>query len=153
VYRSFLIRCIYHYIRSTDAKRTTFLQNDGSEAKDLSVIKPASNKQNILLIKESYCNVLVGGSLFTMELYCTPKVSTLQLNTVGNSSNTRTRPTCMVPEHTPIKFFQQDLLWQSSNTRSHSCSQKASKYTSAQSIVGLSVLFHTTTALRRIFHR
>jgi hypothetical protein len=24
---------------------------------------------------------------------------------------------------TPIEFFQQDLLWQSSNTRSHSCSQ------------------------------
>jgi hypothetical protein len=31
--------------------------------------------------------------LFTMELYCTPKVNTLQLNTVGNSPNTRTRPT------------------------------------------------------------
>jgi hypothetical protein len=28
---------------------------------------------------------------------------------------------------TPIEFFQQDLLWQSSNTHSHSCSQKASK--------------------------
>jgi hypothetical protein len=27
-----------------------------------------------------------------MELYCTPKVNTLQLNTVKNSSNTRTRP-------------------------------------------------------------
>jgi hypothetical protein len=24
---------------------------------------------------------------------------------------------------TPIEFFQQDLLWQSSNTHSHSCSQ------------------------------
>jgi hypothetical protein len=29
---------------------------------------------------------------------------------------------------TPIEFFQQDLLWQSSNTHSHSCSQKASKH-------------------------
>jgi hypothetical protein len=29
----------------------------------------------------------------------------------------------------PIGFFQQDLLWQSSNTHSHSCSQKASKHT------------------------
>jgi hypothetical protein len=28
----------------------------------------------------------------------------------------------------PIGFFQQDLLWQSSNTHSHSCSQKASKH-------------------------
>jgi hypothetical protein len=36
---------------------------------------------------------------------------------------------------TPIEFFQQDLLWQSSNTHSHSCSQKASKHTSGQSIV------------------
>jgi hypothetical protein len=53
---------------------------------------------------------------------------------------------------TPIEFFQQDLLWQSSNTRSHSCRQKASKYTSGQSIVGLSVHLHTTTALRRIVH-
>jgi hypothetical protein len=53
---------------------------------------------------------------------------------------------------TPIEFFQQDLLWQSSNTHSHSCSQKASKYTSGQSIVGLSVYLHTTTAPRRIVH-
>jgi hypothetical protein len=34
-----------------------------------------------------------------MELYCTREVNTLQLNTDSNSSNTRTRPTCMVPEH------------------------------------------------------
>jgi hypothetical protein len=53
----------------------------------------------------------------------------------------------------PIGFFQQDLSWQSSNTHSHSCSQKASKHMSGQSIIGLSVLLHTTTALRRIFHR
>jgi hypothetical protein len=46
----------------------------------------------------SYCNVL-GGSLFTKELYCTPKVNTLQLNTARNSSNTRTRPTRTVSEH------------------------------------------------------
>jgi hypothetical protein len=50
----------------------------------------------------------------------------------------------------PIEFFQQGLLWQSSNTHSHSCCQKASKHTSGQSIVGLSVHFHTTTAPRRI---
>jgi hypothetical protein len=30
---------------------------------------------------------------------------------------------------TPIEFFRQDLLWQSSNTHSHSCSQKSSKHT------------------------
>jgi hypothetical protein len=54
---------------------------------------------------------------------------------------------------TPIEFFQQDLLWESSITHCHSCSQKASKHKSRQSIVGLSVLLHTTTALRRIYHR
>jgi hypothetical protein len=53
---------------------------------------------------------------------------------------------------TPIEFFQQDLLWQSSVTHSNSCSRKASKHKSGQSIVGLSVLLHTTTALRRVFH-
>jgi hypothetical protein len=53
---------------------------------------------------------------------------------------------------TTIEFFQQGLLWQSSNTRSHSCNQKASKHTSGQSIVGLSVHLHTTTSPRRIVH-
>jgi hypothetical protein len=43
--------------------------------------------------------VTYSGVLFTMELYCTPKVNTLQLNTASNSSNTRTRPTCTTPEH------------------------------------------------------
>jgi hypothetical protein len=52
----------------------------------------------------------------------------------------------------PIGFFQHNLLWQSSNTHSYSCSQKASKHTSGQSIVGLSVHLHTTTAPRRIVH-
>jgi hypothetical protein len=37
--------------------------------------------------------------LFTMELYCTPEVNTLQLNTASNSSNTRRRPTRTVSEH------------------------------------------------------
>jgi hypothetical protein len=45
-----------------------------------------------------YCNVL-GVLLFTMKLYCALKVNTLQLNTVGNSWNTRTRPTRTVSEH------------------------------------------------------
>jgi hypothetical protein len=53
---------------------------------------------------------------------------------------------------TPIEFFQQDLLWQSSITHSNFCSQKASRHTSGQSIVGLSVHFHTTAAPRRIVH-
>jgi hypothetical protein len=48
--------------------------------------------------------------------------------------------------------LQQDSLWQSSNTRPHSCSQKASKQTSGQFIVGLSVHLHSTTAPWRIHH-
>jgi hypothetical protein len=38
-----------------------------------------------------------------MELYCTPKVNTLQLNTVRNSSNTRTRPAYTVSERSLLK--------------------------------------------------
>jgi hypothetical protein len=53
---------------------------------------------------------------------------------------------------TPIEFFRQDLLWKSSNTHSNSCSQKAFKHTSGQSIIGLSVRLHTTRAPRRIVH-
>jgi hypothetical protein len=53
---------------------------------------------------------------------------------------------------TPIEFFQQDLLWESSITHSNSCSQRASKHKSGQSIVGLSVHFHTTTAPQRVVH-
>jgi hypothetical protein len=60
------------------------------------------NKKEVLFVGNSiiarrYRNVL--GVLFTMELYCTPKVNTLQLNTVGNSSNTRRRPTRTASEH------------------------------------------------------
>jgi hypothetical protein len=55
--------------------------------------------------------VTYSGSIFTMELYYTTEVNTLQLNTASNSSNTRTRPTCTVPEHS--------LLYNSSNRTSY----------------------------------
>jgi hypothetical protein len=42
----------------------------------------------------------------------------------------------------PIEFFQQDLLWQSSNTHSHSCSQKASKHKSAIHRRAIGLLAH-----------
>jgi hypothetical protein len=97
--------------------------------------------------------VTYSGVLFMMELYCTPKS---QHTTVKHSQklfeHTYTSDLYGLGTHTPIEFFQQDLLWQSSNTHSHSCSQKASKHTSVQSIVGLSVHLNTTTALRRIVH-
>jgi hypothetical protein len=77
----------------------------------------------------TYCNVL-GGVLFTMELYCTPKT---QHTTVKHSQklfeHTYTSNLYGLGTLTPIEFFQQDLLWQSSNTHSHSCSHKASKHT------------------------
>jgi hypothetical protein len=84
--------------------------------------------------------------LFTMELYCTPKS---QHTTVKHSQelleHTYMSDLYGLGTLTPIEFFQQDLLWQSSNTHSHSCSQKVSKQTS-----GLHL--HTTTAPRRIVH-
>jgi hypothetical protein len=42
----------------------------------------------------------------------------------------------------PIGFFQQDLLWQSSNTHSHSCSQKASKHTRSIHRLAIGALAH-----------
>jgi hypothetical protein len=87
------------------------------------------------------------GVLFTMELYCTPKS---QHTTVKHSrqlfEHTYTSNLSGTGILTPIEFFQQDLLWQPSNTNLHSCSQKVSKHTSGQSIVRLSVHLHTTTA-------
>jgi hypothetical protein len=59
-----------------------------------------------------------------MELYCTPKVNTLQLNTAGKSSSDPHGLGTLIP----IEFFQQDLFWRSSNTHSHSCCQKVSKH-------------------------
>jgi hypothetical protein len=94
----------------------------------------------------NYSPVTYSGVLFTMKLYCTPR-----------SQHTSVKHSRQLFEHTytsnlsgtgtliPIEFFQQDLLWQSSNTNSHSCSQKVSKHTSGQSIVWLSVHLHTTT--------
>jgi hypothetical protein len=65
-----------------------------------------------------------------MELYCNPKS---QYTTVKHSQqlfeHTYTSSPHGLGTLTPIEFFQQDLLWQSSNTHSHSCSQKASKHT------------------------
>jgi hypothetical protein len=43
---------------------------------------------------------------------------------------------------TPIEFFQQDLLWQSSNTHSHSCSQRASKHTRSIRCRAIGLLAH-----------
>jgi hypothetical protein len=97
--------------------------------------------------------VTYSGVLFTMELYCTPKS---QHTTVKHSQHlfkhTYTSNLYGLGKLTPIEFFQQDLLRQSSNTNSHSCSQKVSKHMSGQSIVGLLVHLHTTTAPRRIVH-
>jgi hypothetical protein len=63
-----------------------------------------------------------------MELYCTTKS---QYTTVKNSQqlfgHTYRSNLYGLGTLTPIEFFRQDLLWQSSNTHSHSCSQKASK--------------------------
>jgi hypothetical protein len=44
--------------------------------------------------------------------------------------------------HIPIGFFQQDLLWKSSNTHSHSCSLKASKHTRSIHRLAIGALAH-----------
>jgi hypothetical protein len=45
------------------------------------------------------CIVTYLGSIHDGTFIALQKVNTLQLNTVSNSSSTRTRPTCMVSEH------------------------------------------------------
>jgi hypothetical protein len=99
----------------------------------------------------TYCNVLVG-SISQWNFIALQKVNTLQLNSQNLFEHTYTSDLYGPGALIPIGFFQQVLLWQSSNTHSHSCSHKASKHTSGRSIVGLSVHLHTTMALRRIVH-
>jgi hypothetical protein len=48
---------------------------------------------------ESIYTVTYRGFYSRWNFIALQKVSTLQLNTVGNASNTRTRPTCTVSEH------------------------------------------------------
>jgi hypothetical protein len=94
-----------------------------------------------------YCNVLVGsihdGTLLHSKSQYTTVKHSRQL-----SGHTYTSDMHGLGTLTPIKFFQQDPLQQSSNTHSHSCSQKDSKHTSGQSIVGPPVQPHSTTAPR-----
>jgi hypothetical protein len=110
-------------------------------ATDRHVFQPEKAYSPVQPFNLNYCNVL--GVLFMRELYCTPKS---QYTTVKHSQK--------LIEHTytsdlygpgaliPTGYFQQDLLWRSSNAHPHSCSHKASKHTSGQSIVGLSVHLH-----------
>jgi hypothetical protein len=88
-----------------------------------------------------YCNVL-GGSihdgtlLHSKSQYTTVKHSRKLLEHTYTSDLTGTGTL------TPIEFFQQDLLWLSSNTHSHSCSQKASKHTRSISRRAIGSLAH-----------
>jgi hypothetical protein len=102
----------------------------------------------------SYCNEFGGvlfhdGTLLHSKCQYTTVKHSRQLLEHTYTSDPRGLET-LTP--TPIEFFQRDLLWESSITHSSSCSQKASKHTSGQFIVGLSVRLHATTALRRIVH-
>jgi hypothetical protein len=100
----------------------------------------------IYIVTYSGCSIHAGTLLHSKSQYTTVKHSQKLLE------HTYTSDPHGLGTLTPVEFFQQDLLWRSSNIHSHSCSQKASKHTSGQSIVGLSVHFHTTTAPRRIVH-
>jgi hypothetical protein len=107
--------------------------------------------QNIRCTSNTYCNVL--GVLYSRWNFIALQNS---IHYIKHSQqlfeHTYTSDPHGLGTLTPIEFYQQDLLWQYSNTHFHSYSQKASKHTSGQSIVGLSVHFHTTTAPRRIHH-
>jgi hypothetical protein len=126
----------------------------------ISSLNRCSNPSSIFALKfvlissssvSQYCNVL-GGSIHDGTLLQSKSQHTTVKHSQQLFEHTYTSNLTGVGTLTPIEFFQQDLLWQSSNTHSHSCSQKASKHTSGQSIVRLSVHLHTTTAPRRIVH-
>jgi hypothetical protein len=101
-------------------------------------------------VRTAYCNVL-GGSIQDGTLLHSKSQHTTVKHSRQLFEHTYTSDLTGTGTLTPTEFFQQDLLWQSSNTHSHSCSQKASKHTSGQ-FVGLSVHLHTMTAPRRIVH-
>jgi hypothetical protein len=98
-----------------------------------------------------YCNVL-GGSIHNGTLLHSKSQYTTVKRSQQLFKHTYTSDLYGTGTLIPIEFFQQDLLWQSSNTHSHSFSQKTSRHTSGQSIVGLSVHLHTTMTPRRIVH-
>jgi hypothetical protein len=108
---------------------------------------PISKEANVYRTTQIYtvtysgCSIHDGTLLHSKSQYTTVKHSRKLLE------HTYTSDPHGLGTLTPI-----DLLWQSSNTHSHSCSHKASKHTSGQSIIRLSVRLHTTTAPRRIVH-
>jgi hypothetical protein len=117
---------------------------------DIFLLKRFS-KHHMNIKVTTYCNAFAGSIQNGSLLH-----SKVQYTTVEYSSQlleqTYTSDPHSLGTPTRIEFFQQDVLWQSSITRSHSCSIKLPN-TSGQSIVGLSVHLHTTTAPRRIIHR
>jgi hypothetical protein len=134
-------------------RRPFWLANtrNGNVQEEKQFLVRASNVQltgqkSVHIVTSSGCSIHDGTLLHSKSRYTTVKHSR-QL-----SEHTYTSDPHGLGTLAPIEFFQQGLLWQSSNTHFHSCSQKASKHTSGQSIVGLSVHLHTTTALRRIVH-
>jgi hypothetical protein len=106
-----------------DRKSFIFLEHE----RDISFRKRDRSRQWLLpftrnsnyreTLTEFYILQRIRGSLFTMELYCTPKS---QYTTVKHSQKLFEHTYTSDPHGpgtlTPIEFFQQDLLWQSSNT-------------------------------------
>jgi hypothetical protein len=92
--------------------------------------------------------VMYSGFYSRRNFIALQEVNTLQLNSQKLFEHTYTSNPHGLGTLTTIEFFLRDLLWQSSNTHSQFCSQKASKHTLGQSIDGLSVHLHTTTAPR-----
>jgi hypothetical protein len=76
----------------------------------------------------TYCNIL-GGSIHDGTLLHYKTQHTTVKHSQKLFEHTYTSDLYGPGALIPIEFFQQDLLWQSSNTHSHSCSQKACKHT------------------------
>jgi hypothetical protein len=97
---------------------------------------------NMKVIK--YCNVLVGSNHDGNLLHFKSQYTTIK------HSRQLSEHTCTSDPHglgtTHIEFFQQDLLWQSSNTRSHCCSKKAFKHTRSIRRRAIGPLAHNGTS-------
>jgi hypothetical protein len=86
----------------------------------MSLLRSFVQKQVVLysVVTYSGCSIHVGTLLHSKSQYTTVKHSQRLFE------HTYTSDPHGLGTFIPIEFFQQDLLWQSSNTHSHSCSQK-----------------------------
>jgi hypothetical protein len=139
------------WIRSRSTLHSLVVWYISSMFLQMLVVAPRDTTRKLNIYIYIYCNVL-GGSIHDGTLLHSKSQYTTVRHSQQLFEHTYTSDPHGLITLTPIEFFQQDHLWQSSNTHSHSYSQKASKHTSGQCIVGLSVDLHTRTASQGIVH-